>query len=46
MMTSSTPFAAIEFSSQAPVVRIDTVERIEGVETLALPRSSIRKRSQ
>jgi quinol monooxygenase YgiN len=28
--------AAIELSSEAPVVRIDTVERQEGVDTLAL----------
>jgi hypothetical protein len=31
--------AAIELSSEAPVVRVDTVEREEGVDTLALHRS-------
>jgi quinol monooxygenase YgiN len=31
--------AAIELSSDAPVVRIDTVEREEGVDALALHRS-------
>jgi quinol monooxygenase YgiN len=31
--------AAIDLSSEAPVVRIDAVEREEGVETLALHRS-------
>jgi quinol monooxygenase YgiN len=31
--------AAIELSSEAPVVRIDTVEREEGVDALALHRS-------
>src|SRR5271170_1594731 len=31
--------AAIELSSEAPVVRVDAVEREEGVEALALPRS-------
>jgi quinol monooxygenase YgiN len=31
--------AAIELSSEAPVVRVDAVEREEGVETLALHRS-------
>jgi quinol monooxygenase YgiN len=31
--------AAIELSSEAPVVRIDTVERQDGVETLGLHRS-------
>jgi quinol monooxygenase YgiN len=30
---------AIELSSEAPVVRIDTVERQDGVETLGLHRS-------
>lgn len=30
---------AIELSSEAPVVRVDTVEREEGVDTLALHRS-------
>jgi hypothetical protein len=33
--------AAIELSSKPPVVRIDTVERQEGVDTLGLHRSSI-----
>jgi quinol monooxygenase YgiN len=33
--------AAIELSSEAPVVRVDTVEREEGVEALALHRSAI-----
>jgi quinol monooxygenase YgiN len=37
----STLVAAIELSSQAPVIRIDTVERREGVETLALHRRII-----
>jgi quinol monooxygenase YgiN len=32
--------AAIELSSEAPVVRVDTVEREEGVDALALHRSS------
>jgi quinol monooxygenase YgiN len=32
---------AIELSSEAPVVRIDTVQREEGVDTLALHRSII-----
>jgi quinol monooxygenase YgiN len=31
--------AAIDLSSEAPVVRVDAVEREEGVETLALHRS-------
>src|SRR5216684_6202603 len=31
--------AAIELSSEAPVVRVDTVERREGMDTLALHRS-------
>jgi quinol monooxygenase YgiN len=31
--------AAIELSSEAPVVRVDAVEREEGVEALALHRS-------
>jgi quinol monooxygenase YgiN len=31
--------AAIELSSEAPVVRVDTVEREEGVDTLALHRT-------
>lgn len=35
----NTIVAAIELSSEAPVVRIDAVEREEGVETLALHRS-------
>jgi quinol monooxygenase YgiN len=33
--------AAIELSSDAPVVRIDSVEREEGVESLALHQSAI-----
>jgi quinol monooxygenase YgiN len=33
--------AAIELSSEAPVVRVDTVEREEGVDTLALHRSVV-----
>jgi quinol monooxygenase YgiN len=32
--------AAIELSSEAPVVRVDAVEREEGVEVLALHRSA------
>src|SRR5229473_764741 len=32
--------AAIELSSEAPVVRVDAVEREEGVDTLALHRSA------
>jgi quinol monooxygenase YgiN len=32
--------AAIELSSEAPVVRVDTVEREEGVDALSLHRSS------
>ena len=32
--------AAIELSSEAPIVRIDTVEREEGVDALALPRGA------
>jgi quinol monooxygenase YgiN len=32
---------AIELSSEAPVVRVDTVEREEGVDTLALHRSVV-----
>jgi quinol monooxygenase YgiN len=31
--------AAIEFSSEAPVVRVDTVEREEGVNALSLHRT-------
>jgi quinol monooxygenase YgiN len=31
--------AVIELSSEAPVIRVDTVEREEGVDTLALHRS-------
>jgi hypothetical protein len=31
--------AAIELSSEAPVVRVDTVEREEGVDVLSLHRS-------
>jgi quinol monooxygenase YgiN len=42
----NTIVAAIELSSEAPVVRIDTVERMEGVETLALHRSVIRSGTQ
>jgi quinol monooxygenase YgiN len=33
--------AVIELSSEAPVVRVDTVEREEGVNTLALHRSVV-----
>ena len=33
--------AAIELSSEAPVVRVDTVEREEGVDALALHRTVI-----
>jgi quinol monooxygenase YgiN len=33
--------AAIELSSEAPVVRVDTVDRQEGVDTLALHRSKV-----
>jgi quinol monooxygenase YgiN len=33
--------AAIELSSEAPVVRVDAVEREEGVEALALHRSVV-----
>ena len=33
--------AAIELSSEAPVVRVDSVERQEGVDTLALHRSDM-----
>ena len=36
---------AIELSSEAPVVRVDTVEREEGVDTLALHRSGGRAMS-
>jgi quinol monooxygenase YgiN len=32
---------AIELSSEAPMVRVDTVEREEGVDTLALHRSVV-----
>jgi quinol monooxygenase YgiN len=35
----NTIVAAIELSSEAPVVRVDTVEREEGVDALALHRS-------
>lgn len=42
----NTIVAAIELSSEAPVVRIDTVERMEGVETLALHRSVLRSGTQ
>jgi quinol monooxygenase YgiN len=31
--------AAIEFSGEAPVIRVDAVERVEGVDTLGLHRS-------
>ena len=31
---------AIELSSEAPVVRVDTVEREEGVDTLVLHRTT------
>jgi quinol monooxygenase YgiN len=33
--------AAIELSSEAPVVRVDVVEREEGVDALALHRSAL-----
>jgi quinol monooxygenase YgiN len=33
--------AAIELSSEAPVVRVDSVEREEGVDTLALHRTAV-----
>ena len=33
--------AAIELSSEAPVVRVDSVEREQGVDTLALHRSVV-----
>jgi quinol monooxygenase YgiN len=33
--------AAIELSSKAPVVRVDSVEREQGVDTLALHRSVV-----
>jgi quinol monooxygenase YgiN len=36
----NTIVAAIELSSEAPVVRLDQVEREEGVDTLALHRSA------
>ena len=36
----NTIVAAIELSSEAPVVRLDSVEREEGVDTLALHRSA------
>jgi len=35
----NTIVAAIELSSEAPVVRVDTVQREEGVDTLALHRT-------
>jgi quinol monooxygenase YgiN len=38
----NTIVAAIELSKEAPVVRIDVVEREEGVDALALHRSGIR----
>jgi len=31
--------AAIEFSGEAPVIRVDAVERVEGVDALGLHRS-------
>jgi len=34
---------AIDLSSEAPVVRIDTVERVEGIDALALHRPGGRK---
>jgi quinol monooxygenase YgiN len=37
----NTLVAAIELSSEAPLIRIDRVERTEGVETLALHRRII-----
>jgi quinol monooxygenase YgiN len=37
----NTIVAAIELSSEAPVVYVDTVERHEGVDTLAIHRSEI-----
>ena len=40
MAKLNTIVAAIELSSEAPVVRIDTVEREEGVDTLALHRTT------
>ncbi len=39
----NTIVAAIELASEAPVVRVDSVERDEGVETLAIHRSDIRR---
>jgi quinol monooxygenase YgiN len=36
----NTIVAAIELSSEAPVVRVDSVEREEGVDTLALHRTT------
>ena len=36
----NTIVAAIELSSEAPVVHVDTVEREEGVDTLALHRTA------
>jgi quinol monooxygenase YgiN len=38
--------AAIELSSEAPVVCVDSVEREEGVDTLAVHRSVISRASQ
>jgi quinol monooxygenase YgiN len=35
----STIVAAIELSSEAPIVRVDSVERREGVNTLAIHRT-------
>jgi len=39
MAKLNTIVAAIELSSEAPVVRVDSVEREEGVDTLALHRT-------
>src|ERR1700712_3448865 len=36
----NTIVAAIELSSESPVVRVDTVQREEGVDTLALHRTA------
>jgi quinol monooxygenase YgiN len=40
MAKLNTIVAAIELSSEAPVVRVDSVEREEGVDTLALHRTA------
>jgi quinol monooxygenase YgiN len=40
MAKLNTIVAAIELSSEAPVVRVDTVDREEGVDTLALHRTA------